>query len=107
MVRRTRRDAAAHDVQSSGVVRPPVTVLGADAIVPAANLVEPPPDQFSHELTRDEPYRFGGDSNSSPDGQLPRGTPVLLVADDGHHARVIDERGLYVEVRIDSLRARE
>lgn len=106
MVRSAKRVGAAKDPQTSGVLRPTADVLAADALVPAANVVQPPPDQFSHVLTRDEPYRFGSDPTASPDGELQRGTPVLVVVDDGHHARVIDERGLYVQVRSGSLRSR-
>lgn len=106
MVRSPKRDIAAQDEQTTGVLRPAAEVLGADSLVPALNLVQPPPDQFSHELTRDEPYRFGSDPTASPDGELHRGTPVLVVANDGRHARVIDERGLYVQVRSESLRPR-
>ena len=106
MVRSAKRDDAAKDAQTAGVLRPAAEVLGADSLVPAANFVQPPPDQFSHELTRDEPYRFGADPTASPDGELQRGTPVLVIVNDGHHARVIDERGLYVQVRSESLRPR-
>ena len=107
MVRSAKRGVAAGDEQTTGVLRPAAEVLGPDSLVPAVNLVQPPPDQFSHELTRDEPYRFGSDSTTSPDGELQRGTPVLVVANDGRHARVIDERGLYVQVRSESLRRRQ
>jgi hypothetical protein len=100
-----RRVTKAEAAQESGVVRPAARVLAADALVPAANLVEPPPNKFSHVLTRDEPYHYGSDMKAPPNGELRQGTPVLLVSDDGHHARVIDEHGLYVRVRTDSLRA--
>ena len=106
MVRSAKRDFAAKDAQTTGVLRPAAEVLTADSLVPAANFVQPPPDQFSHVLTRDEPYRFGTDLAASPDGELQRGTPVLVIVNDGHHARVIDERGLYVQVRSESLRSR-
>jgi hypothetical protein len=106
MARSAKRDVAPQDPQTSGVLRPTPRVLAPDALVPAANLVEPPPDHFSHELDRDEPYRFGTDASASPDGEFQRGTPVLVIADDGHHAHVIDERGLYVQVRSASLRER-
>ena len=106
MVGSDEGDVAPHDAQESRVLRPTPNVLPEDAVVPPANLVEPPPDHFSHELTRDEPYRFGGDSSAPPDGEFRRGTPVLVIVDDGHHARVIDENGLYVQVRSASLRSR-
>ncbi len=106
MVRSAKRDVAAKGAQTSGVLRPTAEVLAADALVPSANVLQPPPDQFSHVLTRDEPYRFGSDPTASPDGELQRGAPVLVVANDGLHARVIDKRGLYVQVRSESLRSR-
>jgi hypothetical protein len=86
------------------VLRPEATVLPSGAIVPAANLIEPAPNQFSHELIDDEPYHYGVDPASPADGTLAPGTRVLLVADDGRYANVIDEHGLYVRVRRRSLR---
>ena len=106
MARRPLEDAGGQGDPDHGFLRPAASVLAAGALVPAANLVEPPPDHFSHECTRNEPYRYGGDPSTPPDGELVMGTPVLVVADDGRHARVIDEHGLYVQVRSDSLRAR-
>ena len=88
------------------VLRPEVSVLSGDALVPSGNIVEPPPNHFSHELTRDEPYSYGTEPSAASDGQLTQGTPVLLVAVDGSYARVIDPSGLYVRVRADSLRSR-
>jgi hypothetical protein len=72
--------------------------------VPAGNLIEPPPNQFSHELVDDEPYHYGTDLAAPADGTLAQGTPVLVVAEDGRSANVIDEHGLYVRVRRDALR---
>jgi hypothetical protein len=72
--------------------------------VPAGNLVEPPPNQFSHELVADEPYHYGSDPAAPADGALAQGTPVLVVVDDGDSANVIDEHGLYVRVRRAALR---
>jgi hypothetical protein len=107
MVRHSKRRAAAKASQKSGVLRPTAEVLSADALIPAANIVDPPPEEFSHELTRDEPYHFGSGTKGPPDGEFRRGTRVVVVTDDGHHAGVIDERGLYVHVRADSLRTRK
>ena len=105
MVRKKQRRVSTRGAQKSGVLRPSMTVLPSDALIPAPNFVEPPPKKFTHELTRDEPFHFGKDPLAAPDGELCRGTPVVLVTDDGHLASVIDERGLCVLVRTSSLRA--
>lgn len=86
-------------------LRPKAEVLPDSALIPGKNLVIPPPNQFTHELTRDEAYHYGGTAASSADGVFPIGTRVLLVRQqDGGRCSVIDERGLYVEVACDSLR---
>ena len=39
-----------------------------------------------------------------PDGSFPPGTKVVvLVVETGHRCRVVDQRGLYVEVVADNL----
>jgi hypothetical protein len=86
------------------VDRPPMIVLADNSVIPATHLIQPPPNHFTHVLSVDEPYRF--DTTTGPsDGYLASGTQVLLVSEDGAKARVVDERGLYVEVRRGSLRA--
>ncbi len=89
------------------MLRPEAVVLGDEALVPPAHLVRPPPNRFTHELTVDEPYRFdrpGG--GAGPEGVLPAGTPVVLLVEGDDRCRVVDGRGLYVEVRRSSLRER-
>jgi hypothetical protein len=86
-----------------GFLRPRFEILGEESLVPDANLVRPAPDRFTHELVRPEPYSYGADEG--PAGQLPAGTRVVLMEDDGSgRCRVVDGRGLYVEVARDSLR---
>jgi hypothetical protein len=97
-------EAKKRTTSDSGVSRPPMSVLADDSVVPPAHLVQPPPNHFTHVLSVDEPYRFDTTTNGSSDGYLAGGAPVLLVSEDGAKARVIDERGLYVEVRKASLR---
>lgn len=89
-----------------GFVRPEAVVLPESAAVPDENVIRPAPNQFTHELTRDEPFYFGGaQQGRTPDGELPAGTKVvLLVHDGGAYCRVVNGRGLYVEVACDSLR---
>jgi hypothetical protein len=89
-----------------GMIRPEAVVLPDSARVPAANLIAPPPNQFTHELTRAQPYYFtGGQQGTPPDGEFPAGTKVVLLRHDGGaYCRVVDGRGLYVEVGCDSLK---
>jgi len=87
-----------------GFLRPRFEILGEDSLVPDDNLVRPAPDRFTHELVRAEPYFYR--PGEAPAGHLPAGAPVvLLTEDDGAgRCRVVDGRGLSVEVASDSLR---
>jgi hypothetical protein len=89
-----------------GFVRPKAVVLPENATVPDRNLISPPPNQFTHELTRPQPFYFAAAQQATPpDGQFPAGTKVvLLVYDGGRYCRVADGQGLYVEVEYDSLK---
>ena len=89
-----------------GMIKPEAVVLSTDALVPERNLIVPAPNQFTHELTRPQPFYYTRDrQDAPPDGQLPAGAKVvLLVYDGGTSCRVADGQGLYVEVEFDSLR---
>jgi hypothetical protein len=79
-------------------------VLGEEALLPERNVVRPPPNRFTHQLTVDEPYRLDRPERSAePDGVFPAGTRVVLLVEGPDRCRVVDGRGLYVEVRRDSL----
>jgi hypothetical protein len=85
--------------------RPETNVLADEALVPDSNLVRPPPTRFTHELLVDEPYRFDRQRRGrEPAGVLPAGTRVVVLVEGEDHCRVVDGRGLYVEVRRASLR---
>lgn len=88
-----------------GFIRPDAVVLPESAVVPDKNIITPAPNQFTHELTRPQPFYFGGaQQGRPPDGELPEGAKVvLLLHDGGSYCRVADRRGLYVEVAYDSL----
>ena len=90
------------------MLRPEAVVLGDEALVPADNIVRPPPNHFTHELAVDEPYWLDrpGRRDRQPDGILLAGTPVGLLVEGDDRCRVVDDRGLYVEVRRSSLRER-
>lgn len=91
-----------------GFVRPEVVVLPDSALVPDRNVIRPAPNRFTHELTRAAPFYFDGaqQQGRQPNGEFPDGTRVvLLVHHGGTHCRVVDSRGLYVEVEFDALRA--
>ncbi|SHH50019.1 hypothetical protein SAMN05444521_0731 [Streptomyces sp. 3214.6] len=87
------------------VLRPEVFVLGDEALVPESNMVRPAPTRFTHELVVDEPFHFDGPERGRvPDGQLPAGTRVVVLAAGDDHCRVADAEGLCVDVRRTSLR---
>lgn len=86
--------------------RPEASVLPDSALVPQRNSVSPPPDQFSHVLSRPAPFWYDGAGSRPADGELATGTRVLAVRRaDGDHCWVIDERGLYVQVEASALAA--
>jgi hypothetical protein len=98
---------AAADLDSGVFLRPDPIVLAEKALIPEHNLVEPPPNRFTHELTVDEPYwydRPAKQRTSEPDGVFPAGTPVVLMVDREQRSRVVDGQGRYVEVSSASLR---
>lgn len=75
-------------------------------MVPDKNIIRPAPNQYTHELTRAQPFYFdGAQQGRQPDGELPAGAKVvLLFHDGGAYCHVADGRGLYVEVEYDALR---
>jgi hypothetical protein len=87
------------------VQRPEAVVLGQEALLPERNVIRPPPNRFTHELVVDEPYRLDRPERSDePDGVLAAGTRVVVLVEGPDRCRVVDGRGLYVEIRRDSLR---
>jgi len=82
-----------------------MTVLADSALVPAKNIILPPPNQFSHKINEPQPFYLTDVQESGPpDGRLEAGTKViLLVHDGGDYCRVADGRGLYVQTRFDGL----
>jgi hypothetical protein len=89
-----------------GFVRPDAVVLGENAMVPDRNIISPAPNQFTHELTRSQPFYFtGAEQATSPNGRFPARTKVVLLRyEGGNYCHVVDGQGLYVEVEYDSLR---
>jgi hypothetical protein len=86
------------------MLRPEPSVLRGEALIPERNLVRPAPNRFTHRLLVDEPYRFDRPERADePDGVLVAGTPVVLLVEGADRCRVVDGRGLYVEVRRASL----
>lgn len=83
-----------------GIIRPEPSILPENSLIPARNLITPPPNQFTHELTQRLAFFYTAARHShAPDGHLPAGTKVVLLVDDGgEHSRVVDGQGLYVEV---------
>ncbi len=88
-----------------GFLRPEPQVLGGDALVPERNVIDPPPNQFTHVITSAQPYHFTEPTgNEPPDGTFEAGTRVVLLAyDGGRMCWVADGRGLYVTTKWDGL----
>jgi hypothetical protein len=105
---RPRGDESKHGDDEGVILRPEALVLPDEALVPTSNLIQPPPNRFTHELIADEPYQFDrlGHADEEPDGILRAGTPVVLLVDGDDRCRVVDARGMYVEIRRSSLRER-
>jgi hypothetical protein len=87
-------------------LRPDAVVLSENAMVPDRNIISPAPNQFTHELTRPQPFYFdGAQQGAPPNGEFRGGTKVvLLVYNGGKYCRVADKQGLYVEIEYDSLK---
>ena len=90
-----------------GMNRPEAIVLPSSALVPAPNLVVPPPNQFTHTLTQDQDFYFGDSTaGGPPDCQLTAGTSVVLLRRDGpSRCRIIDSAGRHVETAWEGLKA--
>lgn len=88
------------------MLRPKAVVLKEAALVPAQNLLVPPPNQFTHELSAKQAFYFAvGEVPTQPDGEWEAGTPVVLLwYDGGEYCRVADAQGLYVETAYAGLR---
>lgn len=92
-----------------GFLRPEAEVLEDKSMIPEQNQISPVPNQFTHEVTRAEPFYYtGAQQGSPPDGEFPKGTKVVLLVyhSGGQYCRVADGRGLYVEIAHASLRRR-
>jgi hypothetical protein len=89
-----------------GFRRPEAITLPEGACVPSPNVIVPTPNQFTHELSRGQPFHFSAaQPGKPPDGELPAGTPVVLLRyDEGRYCHVADGRGLYVKIEHESLR---
>jgi hypothetical protein len=99
-----RRLPRKRGVDTGRMLRPKAVVLRDVALVPEHRSVKPPPNQFTHEVRRIQPYYYGP-SHAAPDGEFSAGTlVVLMVYEDGEYCRVIDARGLYVETAYEGLR---
>jgi hypothetical protein len=86
-------------------LRPEAVVLGEGSLIPPENQIRPAPNRFTHKLAGPAPFYFGSEAGSEePDGHLEARTKVVLLRHDGGaRCRVVDERGLYVEVNHESL----
>ena len=89
-------------------LRPKAEVLPDSALVPEKNLVSPAPTQFTHELTKPEPYYYSSaQQGKPPDGEFPAGTKGVLVHDGGNRCRVVDGRGISAEIESGGLKKLE
>jgi hypothetical protein len=86
--------------------RPKAEVLAASSVIPETNLIEPAPNQFTHEIARTAPFYYSeSEEGRTPDGTFEQGTLVVLLHDEGGgHCHVADGRGLYVVVDRAALR---
>jgi hypothetical protein len=87
-------------------IRPKAEILSEESLIPDANLISPPPNQFTHKLIRTESYYYSSAAQASPpDGEFPKDTKVVLLKyDGGSYCRVVDKQGLYVEIEHASLK---
>jgi hypothetical protein len=87
------------------MTRPKAVVLSKSAVVPPRNLINPPPNRFTHEVLRSQPYFYEWAKGATPDGELSDGTKVtLMVHKGGDRCRVVTGDGLYVDTEYAGLR---
>jgi hypothetical protein len=88
------------------MIRPEAVVLPDDALVPQKGTFVPPPNRFTHEVTRSEPYYLSHAPEADrPDGTFgPQTKVVLLRHDGGERCHVVDGDGKYVQMSYDALR---
>jgi len=88
------------------VIRPKASVLPESALVPDKKIIEPPPNQFTHEVVAEQPYYYNAPAQATPqEGRFPAGTKVVLLRHDGGPVcQVADGRGLVVATAYDGLR---
>jgi hypothetical protein len=105
MTKRPPRKRADAEVNTGNVLRPKAVVLNETALVPQARLIKPPPNQFTHELQRPQPYYYDRAAGTA-DGEFASGTHVvLMVYEGGPYCRVVDSQGLYVVTAYSGLRS--
>ena len=88
------------------ITRPKPQVLPDSALVPKANLLDPPPTHFTHQVARKQPYFYiGPNQDAPPEGSFPAGAKVLLLTHDGGPmCRVADARGVCAMTAFSGLR---
>lgn len=85
------------------MLRPKPVILSDRSLVAEGQRIKPPPNQFTHLLTRSQPYYFEM-KRGAADGEFAAGTHVvLMVHDGGRRCRVVDAQGLYVETAYEGL----
>lgn len=89
-----------------GMKRPEAIVLPDSALIPSNCQISPAPNQFTHEVTRSQPfYDSRGTPSGPPAGQFDAGAKVVLLYFDGTDlCRVVDGAGRYVDTHFDGLR---
>jgi hypothetical protein len=91
--------------QVDRVIRPKAVVLPDSALVRGKSTISPPPNQFTHEVTRAQPYfAFEAGQADAPDGQLDPNLKVVLLRRDGDWCYVAVEDGRLVKTACSALR---
>jgi hypothetical protein len=90
------------------MLRPAAVVMPKSALVPRGNHVQPPPNQFTHDVRKRQPFYYGARTSRRPDGEFAKGsTVVLMVYGKGKTCRVVDSQGRYVLTAFEGLRRRK
>jgi len=80
-----------------GFRRPPLQVLGDEALIPERNRASAPPERFTHELTVAQNYYYEPPiTPRAADGTFAAGTRFLWVGEAGEFCWVVDEAGVLV-----------
>jgi hypothetical protein len=86
------------------ILRPDPVVLDQAALVPSGNRIDLLPTRFSHTTMADIPFSYAlSEVTRLDDGELARGSKVVVLRTEGDRTWVLDASGVVVQVATEGL----